>query len=60
MKWMSMGTRKLFKPSQEFFLDKLQPSMDLGLSRIEYSTYFHSFDDWKAMSQDLSVLDSLI
>lgn len=46
-KWMSMGLRKLFKASPDFYLDKLQPSMNSGLTRIEQSLYFNSDLDWQ-------------
>lgn len=41
-KWLGMGIGKLLHPTLDFFLDKLQPAMDLGLSRIEQSIYFSS------------------
>ena len=41
-----MNIGKLLKPSLDFYLDKLQPSMDLGLSRIEQSIYFNSKSEW--------------
>lgn len=47
--WMSMGLRKIFKASPDFYLDKLQPSMDSGLTRLEESLYFDSIADWQAL-----------
>jgi hypothetical protein len=42
-----MGTAKLFKGSAVFHINKLQPSFNDGLLRIELSSYYYSVEQWK-------------
>lgn len=41
-----MHLDKLLNPPIAFFHDKMLSSMDTGLSRIELSNYFNSFEDF--------------
>jgi hypothetical protein len=43
-----MGTAKLFKGSDAFYLNKILPSFENGLLRIELSSYYYSVDQWKS------------
>jgi hypothetical protein len=43
-----MHLDKLLNPPIAFFHDKVLPSQETGLSRIELSNYFNSFKDFKA------------
>ena len=56
---MSMGLRKVFKASPDFYLDKIQPSIDSGLTRIEQSLYFKSNTDWVTL-ESIDSIDSKI
>ena len=57
-KSLSMNFRKLLKPTLDFYMDKMKPSMELGLTRIEQSTYFNSRNDWESLGDDLSVFEA--
>lgn len=39
---ISMGTSKIFKTDQDFYVKKLGNSYNHGLTRIELSSYFYS------------------
>lgn len=41
-------------------MDKMKPSMELGLTRIEQSIYFNSNSDWNSLSEDLSMFEAQI
>ncbi len=41
-----MTLDKLIYPTQAFLHDKMLPTLECGLSRIELSNYFNSFDDY--------------
>jgi hypothetical protein len=41
---LSMGTAKLFKGPDTFHMNKIQPSFNDGLLRIELSSYYYSVD----------------
>ena len=45
-KWLTMDLDKLLTPEQAFYMKKVQPSQNDGLSRIEVSLYFESEDEW--------------
>ena len=55
-----MNIRKLLKPSLEFYMDKIKPSMELGFTRIEQSVYFNSSADWESLGDDLSMFETQI
>jgi hypothetical protein len=42
-----MGTAKLFKGPDAFYLNKILPSFENGLLRIELSSYYYSVHQWK-------------
>ena len=56
---MSMGLRKVFKATSDFYLDKIQPSIDSGLTRIEKSLYFRSVADWETLETIDSVDEAI-
>jgi hypothetical protein len=39
-------------------MDKMKPSMELGLTRIEQSIYFNSNKDWESLGDDLSMFEA--
>lgn len=47
-KKINMHLDKLLNPPIAFFHDKMLPSVNSGLSRIELSNYFHSFGEFNA------------
>ena len=53
-----MNVRKLLKPSLDFYMDKMKPSMELGLTRIEQSVYFNLSTDWESLGDDLSMFEA--
>jgi hypothetical protein len=54
-----MNIRKLLKPSLDFYIDKMKPAMELGLTRIEQSIYFNSSKDWNLLEEDnLSIFEA--
>ena len=59
-KSLSMNIRKLLKHSLDFYLDKISPSMERGLTRIEHSLYFNSSADWESLADDLAPFEEEI
>jgi hypothetical protein len=57
-KSLSMNIRKLLKPTLDFYMDKMKPAMELGLTRIEHSIYFNSRNDWESLGDDLSMFET--
>lgn len=49
-----MTIDKLLYPTQAFLHDKILPTLEYALSRIELSNYFHSFKDYRS---NISALD---
>ena len=47
-----MALNKLMYPPLAFYQNKIHPTLDVGLSRIEYSAYFNS---WGYYNQRFSV-----
>ena len=41
-----MALNKLMYPPLAFYQNKIHPTLDVGLSRIEYSAYFNSWEDY--------------
>lgn len=41
-----MALNKLLYPSLAFYQNKIKPTLETGLSRIEYSAYFNSYEDY--------------
>lgn len=41
-----MALEKLFFPPTSFYLDKILPTIEKGLSRIELSNYFYNFTEY--------------
>jgi hypothetical protein len=39
-------------------MDKMKPSMELGMTRIEQSIYFNSRNDWESLGDDLSMFEA--
>ena len=54
-----MGLRKVLKATSDFYLDKIQPSIDSGLTRIEKSLYFRSVADWETLETIDSVDEAI-
>ena len=44
---VSMGTSKLMQAPLAFHQNKIQPSFNDGITRIELSSYFYSVQEWK-------------
>ena len=57
-KSLSMNIRKLLKPTLDFYMDKMRPAMELGLTRIEQSIYFNSNKDWESLRNDIYIFDA--
>jgi hypothetical protein len=47
MKKVNMSLEKLLLPSISFCIDKINRTLDTGLSRIELSVYSHSHDEYE-------------
>jgi hypothetical protein len=52
-----MALNKLMYPPLAFYQNKIHPTLDVGLSRIEYSAYFNSWEDY---NQRFSVQEDYI
>lgn len=46
MKKVNMSLEKLLLPSIPFCINKVNQTLDTGLSRIELSVYSHSYDEY--------------
>lgn len=47
-KKIGMDLFKLLFPSPAFYQEKVLPTQEEGLSRIELSNYFHSFEEYRS------------
>jgi hypothetical protein len=59
-KKINMHVDKLLHPPLAFYHDKMLPAMETGLSRIELSKYYHSFEDSSMRMGDIPAYEEII